>query len=302
VLAFVGLAPLASVAWKLIDTNKEALKTAHQEYQLLLASSIAHQVDTNVESLRAQLVRVAGALGASLGRSGPEGDEEIRRVLSDVADDRMVYLRYMDLRGRAVASGQSATVSPDLEPVFLSGFRKSTESLAGSPGSRPDVSTLSGPILLGGTTQRAALVISAPVVAGGGFRGVLSALVDLQTVWDGIAEANKGGHTVFALDSHGHLFASSGPERELPGTDVSRSGIVKRFLANPGNASETMPFQVSEGDRSESYLGSYEVTREGWGIFVQAKERQVYLPVQAMMQSTLSWALAALSTSDEKRS
>jgi HD-GYP domain-containing protein (c-di-GMP phosphodiesterase class II) len=295
VLGFVGLAPLASVAWKLIDTNKEALKTAQQEYQLLLASSIAHQVDIQVQSLRAQLVRVAWALGGTLGRTGPGGADEIRRVLSDVADDRMVYLRYADLRGGSVDSGRTATLPRDLEPLFLSGFRKTAESLAGSQGERPEMASISGPILLAGDPPRAALVLSAPVVAAGGFRGVLSALVDLQTVWDGVMEANRGGHTVFALDEKGHLFASSGPERVPPGTDVRRSGIVRRFLDSPGNASETMPFLMDEDARSERYMGSYEVTREGWGVFVQAKERQVYLPVRAMVESTLSWALLALS-------
>jgi hypothetical protein len=34
VFSFVALAPLGSVAWKLINTNREALKTSQQEYQL----------------------------------------------------------------------------------------------------------------------------------------------------------------------------------------------------------------------------------------------------------------------------
>ena len=63
VFVIVGLGPLASVAWKLIDTNREALKTAQQEYQLLLAASVAQDVDIHVEGFRSQLVRLAKALG-----------------------------------------------------------------------------------------------------------------------------------------------------------------------------------------------------------------------------------------------
>ena len=43
-LAFVGLTPMATIAWKQIELNREALKTSHQEYQLLLASSIAAEL------------------------------------------------------------------------------------------------------------------------------------------------------------------------------------------------------------------------------------------------------------------
>ena len=48
----IGLAPLATVAWKLIDVNREALKTSHQEYQLLMASGIAREVDLETDAMR----------------------------------------------------------------------------------------------------------------------------------------------------------------------------------------------------------------------------------------------------------
>jgi HD-GYP domain-containing protein (c-di-GMP phosphodiesterase class II) len=56
-----------------------------------------------------------------------------------------------------------------------------------------------------------------------------------------------------------------------------------------------MPFTWIVDGAEERFLGSYEVSREGWGIFVQAAQRQVYHPVRSMIQSTLSWALAVLS-------
>jgi HD-GYP domain-containing protein (c-di-GMP phosphodiesterase class II) len=296
VCAFLGLAPLASVAWKLIDINREALKTAQQEYQLLLASAVAGEVDTHVESLRSQLVRVSRTLGSSMGRTGGTMTEsELRRVLEDIADDRMLYLRYQDLRGRHVDSLASATVPPDLEPLFMTGLRLAAEALAGTGRQGSGAAVMSNPILLAGTPPRAAVILSAPVVSRGAFRGVLSALVDLEAVWDEVTEDNKTGHTLFALDRQGRLFASSEPTRLHPNRDMSSSPLVRRFLSAEGRTTETMPF-VWEGRRgsTDRYLGSYETTREGWGIFVQAPEQQVYLPVRAMVESTASWAAAAL--------
>jgi len=74
------------------------------------------------------------------------------------------------------------------------------------------------------------------------------------------------------------------------------SEIVKRFRDNPGRVSETMPFDWATRRTApvERYLGSYEVSREGWGVFVQAKEDDIYAPVSMMIESTVQWGLLAL--------
>jgi hypothetical protein len=136
-------------------------------------------------------------------------------------------------------------------------------------------------------------VLSAPVVTSGRFRGVLSALVDLQAVWDAVVAGHRTGHALFAVDAHGRLFAATDLPGADPGRSMTDSEIVRRFRDNPGRATETMPFTWSPwgGGEQERYLGSYEVSHEGWGIFVQAKERQFYLPVYQMIESTLQWGL-----------
>lgn len=293
-LVAVGLAPLCSVAWKLIDINREALKTAQQEYQLLLASSIGQRVDVHVEGMRSELLRLAKALGPVAGRTRP--DREIRRALAQAADDRMLYLRYADLRGRNVDSGSTATLPADLEPLFVTAFRRTAESLAGRGEDRPvSPVVVSEPILLAGQPPRPALLLSAPVFSGGSFRGVLSSLVDLEPVRDAVAAGRRTGHTVFAADASGRVFATSDPVQVSLGKPASPTTLVERFLRSQARASETVPFQVVEGGTRTAYLGSYEATGEGWGIFVQARQRDVYLAVREMVRSTLTWALAAVA-------
>lgn len=294
VFVIVGLGPLGSVAWKLIDTNREALKTAQQEYQLLLASTLAQEIDINVEGLRSQLTRLATALGPAVARPGEVRDSEIRKILGDIADDRMLYLRYIDLQNRSVDSRASATIPEDLEPVFESGLQGAAEQLARHGGSLTEAVAVSEPLLLAGDPPRAALVLSAPVAAGSGFRGVLSALVDLQTVWDSIVDRRRTGHVTFIVDESGRMFASNDAGGVRAGANLGDSAIVQRFRSAKGRATETLPFSWKEQGQDVPYLGSYERTREGWGVFVLARERQVYEPVREMVQSTWSWALAAL--------
>src|SRR5262249_39065805 len=134
----------------------------------------------------------------------------------------------------------------------------------------PGSATLSEPFLLTGALPRAAILISAPVVAGGTFRGVVCAVVDLQSVWDAVVVGHRTGHAVFAIDGKGRLFTATDlPDAPL-GRPMGDSAIVRRFLENPGRATETIPFDwaTRSGDYAERYLGSYEVSRQGWGIFV----------------------------------
>lgn len=293
VLVFVGLAPLATVAWKLIDINRELLTTSHQERQLLLASSMAREVEIHVEGLDSQLVRVAQTLGGSVRQdgSGPRG--EFLRILEDVVDDRMAYLRYTYFQGQGTAHIDEGELPENLEAAFASGLMDAVEILAETAVSRPEQAIVSEPIVLDTLAQHAVLVISAPVVNRGRFRGVLSAMVDLDLVWRSVLARNRGGYLIFALDRTGRVFASSDPARMPPGRDVSDSELVARFLSGPSRA-ETLPFTEHEDGREQAFLGSYQGTRFGWGIFVQAPAGDVYQPIREMVRRTMNWAIPVL--------
>jgi HD-GYP domain-containing protein (c-di-GMP phosphodiesterase class II) len=299
VFTFVALAPLCSVAWRLIDGNREALKTSQLEYAALLASTISMEVDTHVAGLRAQLVRGSHSLGLTFGRAGGADDQAIRRALDDVVDDRVRYVRFTDLHGRIVSSKSAEAIPQVLEPAYRTGFRETAESLADGHRMGAESVTHADPLLLSGNPPRAALVLSAPVFSGGRFLGVVSALVDLQSVWDVVVAGHgKEPHAFFAVDAKGRLFAS----KDLPGVDIGRdmsdSEIVKRFRDHRGGLTVTMPFDWSPRPNApvERYLGSYGVSREDWGIFVQATESKIYQPVSTMIESTMEWGLLALGS------
>ena len=286
VFSFVALAPLCSVAWRLIDGNREALKTSQQEYQLLLASTISRELDIHVESLRAQLLRCSNSLALAWGRAEGSGDAAARLVLEEAVDERMRYLRFTDLHAHVVSSSKTATIPVELEPSFRAGFRAMAEGLLDQRQTGTRSATHGGPLLLPGNPRRAALVLTAPVISGGRFLGVVSALVDLQSVWDAVvAGHSKEPHALFAVDAKGRLFAAKNLPGVDPGRDMADSEIVKRFRDHPGRATETMPFGWAprRTDPQERYLGSYEVSLEGWGVFVQANERQFYQPVSKMI-------------------
>ena len=296
VFAIVALAPLASVAWRLIDGSRETLKTSQQEYQHLLASTISRELDAYVGSLRSQLRSGAHSLASAKTGADAVADEAVRRVLDEIVDDRVLYLRFTDLHGRILQPPSEDRQPEALEPLFLGGFRAAAESLAGESAAGPSASQ-SAPVLLPTDPPSAALLIAEPVVFKGRFLGVVSALIDLESVWERVMESRKEPHAMFAVDGTGRLFAARNLEVE-PGRDMADSEIVKRFKDTTGSVSETMPFRWSPWSSAspERYLGSYTVSKEGWGIFVQASESQVYGPVSEMIRNTLAWGLLALAS------
>jgi HD-GYP domain-containing protein (c-di-GMP phosphodiesterase class II) len=299
VFTFVALAPLCSVAWRLIDGNREALKTSQLEYEALLASTISMEVDTHVAALRAQLIRGSHALGLAFSRPGVDDDGAIRRVLDEVVDERMRCLRFTGLHGHVVSSRTAEPIPRELETSFLAGFRATAESLADRHQIEAESVTHADPLLLPGNPPRAALVLSAPVFGGGRFLGVVSALVDLQSVWDTVVAGHgKEPHAFFAVDAKGRLFAAKDFAEVELGRDMTDSEIVRRFRDHRGGVTMTMPFDWTPRRDApvERYLGSYGVSHEDWGIFVQAKESQIYQPVSRMIESTMQWGLLALGS------
>ncbi len=286
VLSFVGVAPLLTIALKLIDLNRESLTTAHQQYQLLLVSSIAREIDARVDALQKRSEQLARVLAPMLARGRPD---EITGELSGAVSPEVPYLRYTYFRKNGLGRVDEGELDPLLEHLFEEGVARAAVDLVDlrAPGG-----IFSDPIVAG-EPPRATLVISTPVVWHGSFLGVLSALVDVDSIWGAVTGPHRG-QVIFALDPQGRMFATSDEERFGLRDDVQASPLVGRFLGGTGEARETLPFELKRDGVEERLLGSYELADHGWGIFVQAPLREVYLPIAAMRQSALKWAAGAL--------
>ena len=88
------------------------------------------------------------------------------------------------------------------------------------------------------------------------------------------------------------MFGSNSSTRIRPGQDVTESALVQRFLTSSRVGRETLPFIEMVDGEKQDFLGSYEVTRQGWGVFIQAHESKVYRSIEEMVEIT--WNTAAL--------
>ena len=295
-LAIVGVVPFAGFAASLIRINMEALRTAHQERQRLLVESIAGDLDVQFEGLRSELVRTAQTLGAGT-RGRRMKKTEATQVLEGVADERLSLLRYQFIDGDDIAEAESSPIPESLEPYLQEGLRRAAEFTmeAGEtePGRR---SYVSDPIVIDDDgPRRAVAVVSAPVYHDSHLRGVLSGVVDLQRLWMSARDRRRDGHTLYAVSANGKVFASTDPVVYRPGFHYD-SPLVERFR-QPGTWSRaTMPFtNVDETGNEQAYIGSFDITHQGWGVFVVARAEELYAPVRRLIRNTALSALLALA-------
>jgi HD-GYP domain-containing protein (c-di-GMP phosphodiesterase class II) len=294
----VGLAPLGSVAWKLIQINKDALILAQQENQRLLASSSSREVDIHFEGLKSRVRTASSNLSAVLEGRRSIQKKNISRILGKAEGGSILYVRFTDLKGNIIGSRTETSFPPGLRSLFSAGVGGAASILAGD---EPNDQTVwvSEPYLLDveGPAPAAMVLLAAPVASRGKIQGVMAALVDFKQIWGEVVESRDSGQTLFILDSSATPFASSDPRDVMPGQSMADHELVKRYMLGTRLTRETTPFEREAEGVQEKYIGSYEISGQGWGVFVQAKMEHVYLPVRTMIESTSSWALGALALS-----
>jgi HD-GYP domain-containing protein (c-di-GMP phosphodiesterase class II) len=294
VLIAVSVAPVATMSWKLIQKNREVLIREKQEAQLLEAGSVASQLELHIEGLSAELGRMAQTLGVAVRRHGPIPIEAIERMLGDVTDARIAYIRYSYFKGEEVRSVSAGSYPQALDPLFPATLQNAVRNHV----RQTNAETLySDPLYVGGS-DAPLLAIAAPVRASGTFRGVLTALVDLDRVWS-VATRRSTGHLLFAVDEAGRVLASSDPQQLEIGTDATHSPIVGRFLQSGKRGTESVQFELEPPDgegKPQATIGTYQRTDQGWGVFVQAPHEQALWVVSDMIRTTKIWTLLLLLT------
>jgi putative nucleotidyltransferase with HDIG domain len=304
-MVFVALAPLGTLAWKLKERNRETLEISQQENQHLLASFIAGRFDSRLDGLRGQLQAFADSLGGILADQGQAGLEHylvsrpvLARLLDNDPDEEAVRIGGRDLVSLRVVSdsgrtwqarGEDWEASAEMEALL----REEVSNAFSSPEGKARVGSPASV----GSTGRAVVVLTVPVTEQGETRAVLAGLVDVSNLWAAILRKVRTPYTVYATDRQGRPFVHSNPAVLRAPSGLRETEIVQRFVSGGGRNSETLHFTaaVVPGGEPRSFIGAYDPTGQGWGIFVQAEEQYAFSLTQEMIRTTKWWSLGALA-------
>jgi putative nucleotidyltransferase with HDIG domain len=154
---------------------------------------------------------------------------------------------------------------------------------------------VSEPTAAGAADGPATVLIVTVPVGKGRPTGVLAGVFDFDTFWQPLVGGRRRDYTMYALDRNGGLFAAQDDGGILSKVDYRSFGVVQEFVQSRGYSALTTEFVLDVDSKPVEYIASFDTTRLGWGIFVQVDKRQAYAAVNQMVQTTILWAVLAMT-------
>jgi HD-GYP domain-containing protein (c-di-GMP phosphodiesterase class II) len=291
VLVMVSVVPMYFYSAQVESINRERLITNERLLQNTVTRSLADDISQHQESLRMMLANLSSALQvASGGDITSEHVEapELRALLENFvsSSEDLAYATLLNSDGKGISAGR---IAPD---AFLQ--RELERAYAAARDGR----VYNGQTLVvgSGKSSRTVMLVSAPVMYGGRFLGMIGSVVDLQFLIRRLQEVNHNGLTPYVVDSQGRLVAGATPDYAT-GQDMTNLEIVKNFVEQGSKAQLVVPtreFSVG-GKKGVKMLGTYSpVTNLDWAVVVQKPRDEAYRGVYEMQRTARLLALLAV--------
>ena len=291
VLVMVSVVPMYFYSAQVESINRERLITNERLLQNTVTRSLADDISQHQESLRMMLANLSSALQvASGGDITSEHVEapELRALLENFvsSSEDLAYATLLNSDGKGISAGR---IAPD---AFLQ--RELERAYAAARDGR----VYNGQTLVvgSGKSSRTVMLVSAPVMYGGRFLGMIGSVVDLQFLIRRLQEVNHNGLTPYVVDSQGRLVAGATPDYAT-GQDMTNLEIVKNFVEQGSKAQLVVPtreFSVG-GKNGVKMLGTYSpVTNLDWAVVVQKPRDDAYRGVYEMQRTARLLALLAV--------
>src|SRR5437660_9397742 len=291
VLVLGSLVPMYFYSAQVESINRERLITNERLLQNTVTRSLADDISQHQESLRMMLANLSSALQVASGgdiTSAHVEAPELRALLENFvsSSEDLAYATLLNADGKGISAGR---IAPD---AFLQ--RELERAYAAARDGR----VYNGQTLVVGSGKscRRVMLVSAPVMYGGRFLGMIGSVVDLQFLIRRLQEVNHNGLTPYVVDSQGRLVAGATPDYAT-GQDMTNLEIVKNFVEQGSKAQLVVPtreFSVG-GKKGVKMLGTYSpVTNLDWAVVVQKPRDDAYRGVYEMQRTARLLALLAV--------
>src|SRR3984957_19483041 len=269
-LLLVSVTPLWLYHRQALHLSEGKLQDTERVQQSEITRSLANEALQFEQGLREQLLsqrQVLALTGWIQKVDDPAHAPQIARLLQEFVENNpnILYVTAVDRD----AKGQSAgSFSADHDPFVEAALKRAfTSSIQG-------FDSVSEPFALG-QDNRAALVMSVPLLADGQFSGMFAAVVSLDPLQARLRDVSVRDRTVYIIDVHGHIVSYPDTREMVPGRDVtSTSPIAKTVTELPQDlrATTTTNFSLPGKDSRHpvEMLGTYSTIPElRWAVIAQ---------------------------------
>ncbi|HEX7896040.1 MAG TPA: HD domain-containing phosphohydrolase [Terriglobales bacterium] len=291
VLVVISVVPMYFYSAQVQSINRDRLILNEKLLQNMVTRSIADDISQHQESFRLMQANLVSALEVTSGNdlTGEHVQApELRALLENYvsSSNDLDYVTLLNSEAKGVSAGR---IEPD---AFLQ--RELEQAYAAAQDSR----AYSGqPLVVGnGKSAHTVMLVSAPVVYGGRFLGMIASVVDLQYLVRRLQEIDRGGLIPYVVDSQGRLVAGADPEYAT-GQDMRNLEIVRNFVDGGAQAqmvAATREFTVTSDSKKTVMLGTYSpVTALNWAVVVQKPRAEAYSSVYEMQRTAQLLAILA---------
>jgi len=294
VLVLISVVPMYFYSAQVEAINRDRLKTNEMLLQNTVTRSLADDISQHQQTLRMMLSNLSSAIQvASGGDFGSKNVEapELRALLENFVSSSpdIAYATLLNSDAKGISAGR---IAPD---AFLQ--RELERAYAASRDGR----VYNGQALVvgSGKSARTVMLVSAPVMYGGRFLGMIGSVVDLQFLISRLQEVSSGGLTPYVVDSQGRLVAAATPDYAT-GQDMKNLEIVHNFVdqGNKAQLAATKEFDIGDGRTRTAMLGTYSpVTALDWAVVVQKPRHEAYRGVYEMQRTGRLLAFLAVLVS-----
>ncbi len=295
VLILVSVVPMYFYARQVVGINRDALIRNERLLQSTVTRSVGGDIAHRQRNLESTLANLSSAIQISSGGdlrnehvSAPELRALLEQFVSSTPDIAFAILLNEQSKGISVPSlAADDFLRNELERAFTA--------------AREARAYTSPPLTLGGgKNRRIVAVVSAPIVVGGHFMGMIGAAVDLDFLVQRLEEVSRGGMETYVVDRQGRLVVSA-DSRYVTGMDMTRVPIVKSFVETGGKAhvgSADMQFSMVSEGRTVDMLGTYSpVAALEWAVVAQKPQREAYSSAYEMQSKARLLATATILVS-----
>ena len=291
VLLIISTVPMYFYSAQVEAINRDRLKTNERLLQNTITRSLADDLAQHERSQRMMLSNLSSSIqvasGGDIGETNIEAPE-LRALLENFvsSSDEIAYATLLNSEAKGISAGR---ITPD---AFLN--RELERAYAAARDGR----VYNGQALVvgEGKAARTVFLVSAPVMYGQRFLGMIASVVDLQFLIRRLKEVSGGGLTTYVVDSQGRLVAAATPEFAT-GQEMKNLDIVRNFVegGNKAQFAATMEFNVGAGSERIAMLGTYSpVTSLNWAVVVQKPRAEAYRGVLEMQRTARLLALLAV--------
>ena len=272
-LLLVSLLPLWLYHQRVLSLSENQLDLNERLQQTEITRSLAEEVHQYNLSLSQQLTgqreifRLTGLLPSV---DDPRQERQVLALLESFVKNNpsMLYVTAIGRSARGQRAEQEGGSEAVKDPFILKELQRAfTTSHQRAP-------FHSDPIAFG-KSSTPALVVAIPLLENDEFRGMLAAVVSLQSLVKRLGETSVQGREVYLVDRNGRVVAHPEPGRMVSGTDVSKQfSVVARYMEVPEDnpQTQTFPYTQQEEGRAMQFIGTFSPVPDlHWAVIAQRR-------------------------------